>query len=97
MIALRKANPALYTDKYQPLLSDPQRGLLAFKRWSDNGNTVVVAANLCNEPAGQVEIPLDGIEDGTWRESVYGYDVQAEGGVLRDVLHEAEAKVYVKQ
>lgn len=96
LIALRKQNPALTGENYQPLLSDRERGLLAFKRWDDGGNLVVVAANLSNTSGAEISIPLENIADGRWRECVYGYDIEASNGVLRDGLHEAEAKIYVR-
>lgn len=97
LIALRKHNPALTSENYQPLVSESERGFLAFKRWSEGGNIVVVAANLRGDSSGEIVIPLDNIEDGIWRECIYGYEVQATNGILRDTLYEAEAKVYVKQ
>ncbi|MFN8372670.1 MAG: hypothetical protein U0694_07310 [Anaerolineae bacterium] len=47
--------------------------------------------------AGDFTIENAGLEDGTWHEAVYNYDVTVSGGVLRDTLAESEAKVYVKR
>src|SRR5690606_15807223 len=59
LIALRKHNPALISENYQPLLSDRKRGFIAFKRWSEGGNMVVVAANLRSNSSGEIAIPLE--------------------------------------
>lgn len=96
LISLRKSNPALQSDTYEPLADMPGRGIIAFKRWNDGGNEVVVVANLMPQYAGEVEITT-GLEDGTWHEAIFNYDVQVEGGRLVDVLAESEAKIYIKR
>lgn len=95
LIALRKSNPALHGDTFEPVLDDFGRGLIGFKRWNDQGNVVVVVANLRDQYAGGFEI--GGLEDGVWREQVWDYDNQVQGSVLRDTLAESEVKVFIKQ
>jgi len=68
---------------------------MAYKRWNDEGNIVVVVANLLDQFAGEVEIP-NWPGDGTWHEYTHDYDVEVGGGVLRDSLAESEVKVYIK-
>ncbi|MDX1992588.1 MAG: alpha-amylase family glycosyl hydrolase [bacterium] len=97
LIGLRKSTPALYSNTFEPIANWPERGILAFKRWTDAGGQVVVVANLKDEFAGAFEIGAAGLEDGQWHEGVYNYDVQVEGGCLRDSLAESEVKVYIKQ
>jgi len=96
LIRLRRDNPALYSPNYQPIASMQDRGILAYKRWNDYGNVVVVVANLKDALAGDFQVS-GGLEDGTWRECVQGYDVQVQGGVLADMLAESDVKVYIKQ
>jgi 1,4-alpha-glucan branching enzyme len=96
LIALRKGNPALCGPNYQPVLNIPERGLLGFKRWNDGGNVVVVVANVKPAFGGDFEIADAGLEDGTWREVVFGYDVQVQDGRLHDNLAESEAKIYIR-
>ncbi len=93
---LRKSNPALYSDSFEPVLNLPGREILGYKRWTNDGNVVVTVANLTHYYAGPFEIQNAGLEDGTWHEMIFGYDVQVTGGVLSDTLGESEAKVYVR-
>lgn len=96
LIHLRKNNPALYSENYEPVANMQGRGIIGYKRWNDQGNLVVVVANLVDRYAGQFEIPLSGIEDGQWREAVYNYEVGVQNGVLVDTLAESEVKIYIK-
>jgi 1,4-alpha-glucan branching enzyme len=96
LIALRKNNPALYSDNFEPIYDAPGRGLIGYKRWNNDGNVVVVMANLTPAYAGQFELGGVGLEDGTWHEVIFNYDVQVEGGRLIDTLAESEAKIYIK-
>lgn len=95
LIHLRKSNPALRGDTYEVVAHEPGRGIIGFKRWNDEGNIVVVAANLTWQYGG--EFGIGSLEDGTWHEAIYGYDVEVQSGVLKDVLAESEAKVYIRQ
>lgn len=97
LIHLRKALPALHSDSFETVLDEPGRGLIGFKRWDGGGGVVVVVANLTPYYGGQFEIANAGLEDGVWREMIYGYDVEVHGGRLRDELAESEAKVFVRQ
>jgi 1,4-alpha-glucan branching enzyme len=96
LIHLRKSLPALYSDTFEAILNDPGRGLIGYKRWNQDGNVMVVAANLTPHFAGAFEINNAGLEDGAWREVIYNYETQVESGCLRDTLAESEAKIFVK-
>jgi 1,4-alpha-glucan branching enzyme len=97
LLHLRATNPALTSDTFEDAADLPDRGIIAFKRWSGDGNVVLVAANLKDEFAGGFSVGDAGLEDGTWKEVVYNYDVQVSGGVLSDELAESDVKIYVKQ
>lgn len=97
LIHLRKNNPALYSENFQPILNDRGRELIAYKRWNDQGNVVVVVANLTPHYAGQFQLTDVGLQDGVWREVMFNYEVSVNGGVLSDSIAESEAKIYVKQ
>jgi 1,4-alpha-glucan branching enzyme len=97
LIRLRKENPALYSNTFQPVANMAERGIIAFKRWNDQGNVVIVVANLKDDYAGQFEIDGLMFDDGTWCESIYNYEVQITNGVLSDTLAESEVKVYIKR
>lgn len=95
LIYLRKTTPALQADTFDVVHLDQERCIMAYKRWNDEGNIVVVVANLLDQFAGEVEIP-NWPGDGTWHEYTHDYDVEVGGGVLRDSLAESEVKVYIK-
>ncbi|HRK31365.1 MAG TPA: alpha-amylase family glycosyl hydrolase, partial [Tepidisphaeraceae bacterium] len=97
LIGARKEHIALRKDTFECLLSDKERLLFAYKRWDEGGNVAVIAANLRDQPAGECEINSGGLEDGTWREIVNGYDATVSGGVLKDSLAESEVKVFIRQ
>jgi 1,4-alpha-glucan branching enzyme len=96
LIRLRKNVPALHSDCFEPLLDDPGRGLIGYKRWNHEGSVAVVVANLTPYYAGGFEIANAGLEDGLWYEVVFGYEVEVRGGRLADTLAESEAKVFVR-
>ncbi|MCA0458137.1 MAG: alpha-amylase [Chloroflexi bacterium] len=97
LIELRKENPALYSDNFEPILDLPGRGIIGFKRWNDAGDVVVVIANLTPVYMGEVELSNVGLEDGMWHEMVYDYDTLIINGILKDTLAESEVKIYIKR
>jgi len=97
LIRARHECGALRADAFQVVLSDKERLLFGFKRWDLAGSVAVTVANLKDTPAGEFEIRDIGLEDGTWREVINGYEAKIVGGVLRDTLGESEVKVFVKQ
>lgn len=97
LINLRKSMPALIGQEYEPVLNIPDRAIIGFKRWNHEGNVVVVVANLKDAFGGDFEVVNAGLEDGVWREVIYGYDVHVQGGRLADRLAESEVKIYIKQ
>lgn len=96
LIRARHENGALRADSYQTVLYDTERLIFAFKRWDFGGSVAVVVANLKDEPSGDVEINDAGIEDGAWREVVFGDELNIVAGVLKTTLGASEVKVFVK-
>jgi len=96
LIALRKANPALCSDNIEVLSQQENQGVIAYKRWNDEGQIVIVVANLFDAYADGVEIPLVGIEDGCWHEVIYDYDITSDRNCLVDSFAESEVKIYLK-
>ncbi len=94
LIALRKDAPALRSDTVEVFHVDRDRAILAFKRWTDEGNIVVTVANLKDQYAGDIEIG-NWPGDGSWHEYTDNYDIDVQGGVLHDKLAESEVKIYV--
>lgn len=96
LIALRKENSALISDYFEPLADLPERGIIAFKRWDDQGNIAIVVANLRDDAAGDVQIPLNGIDDGAWREVLHDQEITVNQQCLETSLAESEVKIYLK-
>jgi 1,4-alpha-glucan branching enzyme len=94
LIKLRTSNRALQSNTYETICNDGERGIFGFKRWEESGGVVAVIANLKNQYAG--EFSVGNLPDGKWHEYIYNYDVEVQGGVLRDTLAESEVKVYLK-
>ncbi len=94
---MRLHNPALCCDEFQVVLKDKEREIIAYKRWNGGGNVLVVVANLRDKPTGEFTIADCGLEDGTWHEHVFNFDVPVTGGVLKDSMGPSEVKIYIKQ
>jgi 1,4-alpha-glucan branching enzyme len=95
LIALRKGNAALCSDYFEVLADLPERSIIAFKRWSDEGDIVMVVANLLDQHTGQFEIESQQVENGRWREVIANAEIEISGHRLVDTLAESEVKVYV--
>jgi len=76
--AVRWRNPALRSDTLAYLHDDPDHGVLAFKRWTDQGNVVLVVVNA---------------SEGEWRFSDYGVSVGGDGGGWREIFN-SQAPVF---
>lgn len=96
LIHLRKTMPALHGDSFEVICANPERSFFAYKRWNAEGNVVVVVVNLHDSYLGQVEI-ASWPEDGVWHEYTDDYDIEVQGGILRDSLAESEVKIYFKK
>lgn len=96
LVNLRRSTPALRGDSFEAFYVNHERSILAYKRWNQEGNIVVVVANLRDTFAGEVEIG-NWPGDGGWHEYTHNYEVQVQGGLLRDSLAESEVKIYIKQ
>lgn len=97
LFQLRHSMPALRGDAFEVCMKDPERRVFAFKRWNAGGNVIVVAANLKHQPAGEIVIGGCGLEDGTWHEHVFNYDLEVSGGVLKADLGPSEVKIFAKR
>jgi len=96
LIALRKSNPALYTENVNFFYEDPEARVLAYIRWNEEGVRVVVVANFSDSFLADYTIP--GFpENGTWHEWTGDYDVEVHAQQLVTDLPEYEAKVFVWQ
>jgi 1,4-alpha-glucan branching enzyme len=96
LIHLRKENTALCSDNFEVIADMSERGVIAFKRWNNEGQVIVVAANLKDQHAGKVELALAGIDDCKWRELLHDYEIEVKRNCLVDELGESEVKIYLK-
>jgi len=96
LIALRKQNHALYTENINFFHEDPDSKVLAYIRWNDAGDRVVVVANFSDQFLAGYQIP-NFSEVGTWHEWTGNYDVEVGDAGLTIDLGEYEAKVLVWQ
>jgi len=97
LINLRKNTPALQNDSFEVVLTDKERVILAYKRWNDQGNVVLVVANLKDTPAGEVVIEGPSIDPGTWHEFLSDYDVQVSDNRLTDQFGPSEVKIFIRK
>jgi len=97
ILKLRKESDALRNDSFEILLQDNERRVFAYKRWTEGGNVVVVAVNLRDEDAGEFVIEGKALEDGTWHEYTYNFDVEVKDGILKDTLGKSDVKIFIKK
>ncbi len=96
LIALRKENPALYTENIHFFHEDPDSKVLGYIRWNDQGSRVVVVANFSDNYLAGYQVS-NFPEQGMWHEWTGNYDIQAEDNGIMIELPEYEAKVFVWQ
>ena len=94
LFRLRQNTAALRNDSFEICLRDPERRVFAFKRWTSDGQVVVVAVNLRHAPSGEIAIGGCGLRDGVWHEHTANYDCTVQGGVLQDQLGPSEVKIF---
>ncbi len=96
LIALRKQNHALYTNNIEFFHENAECKVLAYVRWNDRGDRVVVVANFSNRYLGNYGVPNFPAGE-RWHEWTYNYDVEARDCWLITDLPPYEAKVFVWQ
>jgi 1,4-alpha-glucan branching enzyme len=97
LFQLRSQFSSLRGNAFELCMKDDARRVFAFKRWTEQGELVVVAANLKHEPSGEIVIDSCGLADGTWHEETSDYECAVEGGALRDQLGPSEVKIFVRR
>jgi 1,4-alpha-glucan branching enzyme len=97
LIKLRCENPAIWSDNFQVVLSDPDRAIFGYKRWNDVGGLVVVVANIKDEPSEEFTIEKAGLPDGPWREHLGSRKFQVTDGRIKDKLEPSQVKIFVKE
>lgn len=97
MIALRKGHPALQQNFIQFIHEDKEAGILAFVRWTEGGDRVVVIANFLDVPRSGYHIPaFPKVETpGHWQDWIADRPVETADDGLHIDLGGLEAKVLV--
>ncbi len=95
LIALRREHDALRSDTLDFIHEEPERTVVAYHRWTDGGDNVIVLANISGEDRGGVEIPA-WPEDGDWHDALTGDTIAATGGKLDTTLGPWQSRVFVK-
>lgn len=94
LIALRKSNKALQSDNIDFFHEDPQTKVLAYNRWNNEGNRVVVIANFSDHFLSGYRVPNFPAR-GKWHEWTRDYDINTQEDSLVLDLGEYEAQVLV--
>ncbi len=95
LIALRKANMALCSDNFEVLADLPEAGVIAYKRWSDEGDMVIVVANIHLEARKDIRIKLPEA-NGNWQDFFHNQTTASVNDSSMTVsLESSEAKVMV--
>ncbi|CAF0760794.1 unnamed protein product [Didymodactylos carnosus] len=94
LIHLRKGNKAFFSTNLEYIHEDGNTKVLAFQRWSDTGDRVVVIINFSANFLAGYKVP--GLPcNGRWHEWTFNYDItNANNEVILD-LAEHEAKILV--
>jgi 1,4-alpha-glucan branching enzyme len=89
---LRHTQAALQTNNFEPLLVDPERKVLAYHRWADNGSDIVVAINLTPESQ---HVAIDFPRAGRWHEWLHDYDEGVGDGPQQVEIPDSFGKIWV--
>lgn len=92
---LRKTHGALKSDKLEFIHQDEQNKVLAWKRWDEAGNVLVVVVNFSDQPLPGYVVP--NVPDNLNHEYLFDYPVQPQGGSLTGDLGPSEAKIFLAQ
>ncbi len=93
LIALRLATPALTSNTIEILSAQSDPPVLAFQRWTEEGQIVVVAANLRDEQCDAVEIP-NWPAEGAWRDVTRNETLTVTGGTWQIDLAPSEVRIF---
>lgn len=95
LITLRKQNPAIQSDNIEFFHENPDAKVLAYLRWNDTGNRVVVIINFSKQLLAGYQVP-NFPATGKWQEWLSNSQFEAKDGIVID-LPPFEAKVLVFQ
>lgn len=96
IIQCRHSNSALQTENIEFFHQDLDNTVLAYVRWNDVGNRVVVIANFSNQSFDEYEVPYFP-ENGMWRDWFTNELLEAQDHRLTTSLEAVSAKVFIYQ
>lgn len=96
MIACRKQNNALRRNDLEFIFEKVEDGILAFTRWDDHGNRVVVILNLHGTDHPGYAIP-NMPDNGKWHDWIFNVDFEIKDNTWTGPLGAWEAKVFVNR
>lgn len=94
LIALRKQNTALSSDNIDFFHEDSQVKVLAYSRWNDKNERVIVVANFSDQALPQYHISNFPLSE--WREWISGTQVETTNQGMMINLPEYQAKIFVE-
>lgn len=94
LITMRKQNNALRRNDLEFFYEHVEDGILAFTRWDEGGNQVVVVLNLKGNQHGDYKIP-NFPRDGLWHAWTYNVDTEIKDRTWIGHIDPWEAKVFV--
>jgi 1,4-alpha-glucan branching enzyme len=95
LIAFRKTHPALWSNNLSFIHEDIENNVLAYLRWTEDGDKVVVILNLSDEPLTDYTVS-NLPEDGRWRDGFKQTEVEVNEGALKIDLPEREAQILIR-
>ncbi|MGH2543429.1 MAG: alpha-amylase family glycosyl hydrolase, partial [Ardenticatenaceae bacterium] len=82
LIWLRNTHPALRSPNYETLAKWGEQKAIAFQRWNDQGDVIVVVLNFTNQ-GFKLPVPFPAL--GTWHEYIYNYTVEVDDGRIAEI------------
>jgi 1,4-alpha-glucan branching enzyme len=95
LIALRKQHPALQGEAISFLHEDIDNKVLAYARWAESGEKLLVVLNLSGQSLEGYNI-LNVSEDGLWQECFEDFQAEVKDHQLTLDLPERQARIFVK-
>lgn len=96
LIWLRREHPALRGDNLDLIYDDPESRVVAYHRWDDGGDGIVVVANCSPDDRGVYALPA-WPTDGLWRDILTDDVIEAGDGKLATTLGPWQTRVFARE
>jgi len=94
LVNLRKGNKAFFSTNLEFIHEDHDSKVLAYQRWADSGERVVVIVNLSGSFLAGYRVP-NIPANGWWHEWTFNYEVKVDNNEVQLDIAEREAKILV--